>query len=902
MNTPIEPWMLTAYLLGELEPDETEMVRAAIETDSSLQIQLQDLQQVIGRVQSVLQHAETEPCLTEKQAAAISNQIQLATTSIDETKEPDISLSTKDNATRKSSAARFSRSKFFGLAAMAASLLLAVFLIPTAFKSRSNTPKVASVPSNFDSAKNKEIADRTVWVAPNLPVASPNGELAPKSSAERQIVESVVEAQLAQSSSATVSNPTATSPPIDAGLGTQFRNNSFSASAPPFHSPIANAQNSSVTTYSGGIELNPGKVAVQDSIDLQVNEPTPIVVGANAAPGGVTHNGAGVLVIRAPKPEASAYGSNQNAASTNNPSPIGLAGPPPIVDLGGRSQVRSNLAIANADLSNLQAGTSRVGIGGGTLMKTMTPRIIIAEEEEAKVTGKDPDELGRARPTPSQSGDRYEPIIETAFATTEQAPLSTFSIDVDTASYSKVRQYLMQANQLPQPNAVRIEEMLNYFEYDYEGPKDEHPFASNMAVTTCPWNEEHKLVRIGLQAKKMDVKQRAKANLVFLLDVSGSMDEPNKLPLVKQAISMLVRQLGENDRIAMVVYAGAAGCVLPSITGDKQAQILAALDDLNAGGSTNGGQGIELAYSIAREHFIPGGINRVILCTDGDFNVGTTSNDGLIKLVQEQAKSKVFLTCLGFGIGNYNDSMMEQISNQGNGIYGMVDSALEARRMMVEQLSGTLVTVAKDVKIQIEFNPAKIASYRLIGYENRRLAKEDFNNDQKDAGEIGAGHRVTALYEVIPTGLTPKEELRYGSRLSPRGELQDTADNPSPDQPTPDKVANDRTDPKNPIQPNSNLAKEWLTLKLRYKQPEADVSSKLEFFLTDEAVASSMTDADFLWAGAVAEFGLLLRRSQLAPQASWDRMIQRARSATGDNAYRIECLEMMTKAKSLAGG
>ena len=330
--------------------------------------------------------------------------------------------------------------------------------------------------------------------------------------------------------------------------------------------------------------------------------------------------------------------------------------------------------------------------------------------------------------------DRFEKIVETPFLETQKAPLSTFSIDVDTASYSKIRQTIMEGNRLPSPNMVRIEEMVNYFEYGYEGPQDERPFAAHMSVDRCPWNTEHQLVRVGLQAKKIDKDKRVKANIVFLLDVSGSMNEPNKLPLVKKSLSMMVNQLNENDRVAIVVYAGAAGCVLPSTCGAEKHAILSSLDHLNAGGSTNGGQGIQLAYSIAKEHFIPGGANRVVLCTDGDFNVGVTGDDALVAMMQENAKSNIFLTCLGFGAGNYNDTMMEKISNKGNGIYGMIDNELEGRRMMVEQLGGTLVTVAKDVKIQVDFNPAKVAGYRLIGYEDRRLANKDFDNDQKDAG------------------------------------------------------------------------------------------------------------------------------------------------------------------------
>ena len=484
-------------------------------------------------------------------------------------------------------------------------------------------------------------------------------------------------------------------------------------------------------------------------------------------------------------------------------------------------------------------------------------------------------------PISERSGtDRFEKIVETPFLETQKAPLSTFSIDVDTASYSKIRQTLMEGNRLPSPSMVRIEEMVNYFEYGYAGPVNEQPFAAHMSIDRCPWNTEHQLVRVGLQAKKLESDKRVKANIVFLLDVSGSMNEPNKLPLVKKALSMMVNQLTENDRVAIVVYAGAAGCVLPSICGAEKQTILSSLDHLNAGGSTNGGQGIQLAYSIAKEHFIPGGANRVVLCTDGDFNVGVTGDDALVAMMQENAKSNIFLTCLGFGAGNYNDSMMKKISNRGNGIYGMIDNELEARRMMVEQLSGTLVTVAKDVKIQVDFNPAKVAGYRLIGYEDRRLANKDFANDQKDAGEIGAGHRVTALYEVIPTG-------KWAGIAPSDSESSKYLQKP-------------KTDSKFETPAAGEFSAEVLTLKVRYKEPEGSVSTLQEFVLKDsERDDKPLVDRDMQWASSVAEFGLLLRHSEMAPQADWTEMLERASSSAGSDAYRLECLAMMRKAKSM---
>lgn len=475
--------------------------------------------------------------------------------------------------------------------------------------------------------------------------------------------------------------------------------------------------------------------------------------------------------------------------------------------------------------------------------------------------------------------DRFEKIFETPFVEAQKAPLSTFSIDVDTASYSKIRQTLMEGNRLPSPSMVRIEEMVNYFEYEYAGPQEGRPFASHLIVDRCPWNAEHQLVRVGLQAKKIDTQSRGKANIVFLLDVSGSMNEPNKLPLVKKSLAMMVNQLTENDRVAIVVYAGAAGCVLPSTCGIDKQRILSALDHLEAGGSTNGGQGIQLAYSIARDHFVPGGANRVVLCTDGDFNVGVTGDDALVAMMQENAKSNIFLTCLGFGAGNYNDTMMEKISNKGNGVYGMIDNELEGRRMMVEQLGGTLVTVAKDVKIQVDFNSAKVAGYRLIGYEDRRLANRDFSDDKKDAGEIGAGHRVTALYEVIPAGKW------VGAKNASDGEVSKYAKKPEPKIEAPAAGEN---------------SSEVLTLRVRYKEPEGSESTLQEFVLKESDENNRpLVDRDMRWATAVAEFGLLLRRSEMAPNANWSDMLERATNSAGGDPYRLECLTMMRRAMGM---
>ncbi|HYH86873.1 MAG TPA: VWA domain-containing protein, partial [Pyrinomonadaceae bacterium] len=360
--------------------------------------------------------------------------------------------------------------------------------------------------------------------------------------------------------------------------------------------------------------------------------------------------------------------------------------------------------------------------------------------------------------------EAYAKIDENPFLEAARAPLSTFSIDVDTASYSNTRRFLTEGR-LPPKDAVRIEELVNYFSYDYPQPAGSAPFSVTTEVAECPWNAKHKLVHIGLQGKRVSNEDMPPANLVFLLDVSGSMNAPDKLPLVKSALRMLTGQLGARDRVAIVVYAGSSGLVLDSTPGDRKGEIVGALERLQAGGSTNGGDGIQLAYRVAQDNFIQGGTNRVILATDGDFNVGVTGDDALVRLIEEKRRGGVFLSVFGFGTGNLNDSMMEKLADKGNGNYAYIDGDAEARKALGEQVGGTLVTIAKDVKIQVEFNPRLVAGYRLIGYENRLLADRDFNDDTKDAGEIGAGHTVTALYEIVPAGQKVEnpgiDELKY---------------------------------------------------------------------------------------------------------------------------------------------
>jgi Ca-activated chloride channel family protein len=472
------------------------------------------------------------------------------------------------------------------------------------------------------------------------------------------------------------------------------------------------------------------------------------------------------------------------------------------------------------------------------------------------------------------NAESYALIVENPFKAVMQEPMSTFSIDVDTAAYANVRRFLTQ-NTLPPPGAVRLEEMINYFSYDYAPPTGEDPFAVHVEVAQCPWEAKHRLVRIGIKGREIAVDQRTSTNLVFLIDVSGSMQDVNKLALVKTGLRLLTEQLSENDRVAMVVYAGSSGQVLASTPGNQKETILAALDQLEAGGSTNGAGGIEQAYQVAVESFIKGGVNRVILCTDGDFNVGVTDESQLVNLIEGKAKSGVFLSVLGFGMGNLKDSTLEKLSDKGNGNYAYIDTEREARKVLVEQLSGTLVTIAKDVKLQLEFNPAKAAAYRLIGYENRLLAKEDFNDDTKDAGEIGAGHTVTALYEVIPAGepvATPEvDALEYQSM------------------PGPTEAA--------------KQSKDLLTLKLRYKQPDGDVSKLIKTPVEDSEKKIGEASADYQFAASVAAFGMLLRHSPHATNLTLGAVQELAQPGLSSDkeGYRAEFLDLVKKAQELTG-
>jgi Ca-activated chloride channel family protein len=470
--------------------------------------------------------------------------------------------------------------------------------------------------------------------------------------------------------------------------------------------------------------------------------------------------------------------------------------------------------------------------------------------------------------------ESYKPITENAFLSAKDNPLSTFSIDVDAASYSNIRRFINNG-QLPPADAVRIEEMINYFKYDLTGPSGNDPVAIHTELSSAPWNPKHRLLRIGLKAKTIPTENLPACNLVFLIDVSGSMDEPNKLPLVKSSLKMLTDQLRAQDRVAIVVYAGNAGLALPSTPGNNKTAIKDAIDNLSAGGSTAGGEGLKLAYRIAKENFKADGNNRIVMATDGDFNVGPSSDGDMEHLIERERNTKVDLSIMGFGMGNYKDSKMETLADKGNGNYAYIDNVTEARKAFVTEFGGTLFTVAKDVKMQIEFNPAKVKSYRLLGYEDRMLAKEDFNNDKKDAGDMGSGHTVTAFYEIIPAGV--KDE--YSASVDPL-KYQKTKDVPA----------------------GNSGSDELMTIKFRYKQPGSNSSKMSLVTVNDKPAEFKNTSNDFRFASAVAELGMLLRGSEYKQKGSFDQAISLAKSAKGkdDDGYRSEFVRLAESAKSLA--
>ena len=512
-----------------------------------------------------------------------------------------------------------------------------------------------------------------------------------------------------------------------------------------------------------------------------------------------------------------------------------------------------------------EAPPEEVTIVGKAVKKAESAILMISKEAGTVLDGISTFSYPSREPADDYNTEDYDLIKENRFYKADQTPLSTFSIDVDAASYSNMRRFINNG-QAPPKDAIRIEEMVNYFNYDYPQPEGNVPFSVTTEVSDCPWAAEHQLLHIGLQGKNIPMDDLPASNLVFLIDVSGSMNAANKLPLLQSAFKLLTDQLREEDRVSIVVYAGAAGVVLNPTSGANKTKIKDAIHQLKAGGSTAGGEGIQLAYKVAKEHFVKNGNNRVILATDGDFNIGASSDAELVRMIEEERESGVFLTVLGFGMGNYKDNKMQKLADAGNGHHAYIDNLKEARKVLINEFGGTLFTIAKDVKIQLEFNPAHVKGYRLIGYENRLLDKEDFNDDKKDAGELGSGHTVTALYEIIPLGV----ESPYLAEVDPLK-----------------YQSSDQEEVK-------NHSKEMLTVKLRYKAPQGNKSQKIEKVVLANDYTSESSE-NFRWAAAAAEFGLLLRDSEFKGRASYTHAAKLAKSAQGKdpNGYRREMIDLI---------
>jgi Ca-activated chloride channel family protein len=498
-------------------------------------------------------------------------------------------------------------------------------------------------------------------------------------------------------------------------------------------------------------------------------------------------------------------------------------------------------------------------------------------------------------PYNSANDEAYKNVAENEFKPVKVGEFSTFSIDVDTASYTTMRRYLNDTGKRPPVDSVRIEEYINYFKYDYAPPTDGKPFATYIDVSSCPWEPKHFLARIGIKGKEYSVDERPPLNLVFLIDVSGSMSASNRLPLVQRGLTELVEMLQPKDRVAIVTYAGSSRVALPSVSGQEKRAILDSINSLGAGGSTAGAAGIKTAYETARKYYDKKAQNRVILCTDGDFNVGETNNKTLEEMIGDEAKSGVFLTILGFGMGNYKDERLKILSMRGNGNYGYIDTPEEARRLLVESLTGTLFAIAKDVKIQVDFNPATVAGYRLIGYENRKLRDEDFHNDKIDAGEIGAGHTVTALYEIVPAGVNipvpapAVDKSRYDNKTP-----EQSANIPADNLQNGETKGKETKDVANMTTDEAAKSKELMFVKLRYKLPEENKSALLEFPVT---TISKEMPSDSQFAAAVALFGMLLRESRYNGNGNYDTVLELATPNSQNDQYRKEFIELVKKAK-----
>ncbi|MCX6897394.1 MAG: von Willebrand factor type A domain-containing protein [Verrucomicrobia bacterium] len=813
---------LTAYALGELDGSEAASVAAAVENSADCRQAVEETRETAGMLKSALQ-TESCPVLSAAQRAVINTALSSA---------PKVPARTKAAPAQPSflAAVLAWRPQLATVTLWATACLVAV----------TGWALWLEVFCKSGRDKSQQLTGYTIRLNPKPLAPGPPPPPPPPSAASQLAMQAVVAPSAA--SNLILSNGV---------VGAWTYSGVLTASAPAMLAKPGASTSHVVNwgTFNGGLDIN--------------NNGNTFVIGGG---GGTRMTGNGIMNKLGggyATINGSSWDATAPATTTMNDSSILSLG-------GGNGTLTYKLGANTLILSGnntysggtiLCAGrlsySGPVCINGGTLVLT---------------NGGYSGVIGSWAYTPPPGTETYARIRDNPFLAVAEQPLSTFSIDVDTASYANVRRFLMQGS-LPPRDAVRIEEMVNYFTYDYAKPKRSEPFSVNIEAAGCPWNAGHRLVRIGLKSREVSAAKRPPCNLVFLIDVSGSMADANKLSLIKPAMRMLVEQLTENERVAIVVYNRSARVVLHSTSGDRKQEIIDAIESLQANGSTNGGDGIRLAYDMATRHFIERGVNRVILCTDGDFNVGTTELADLTRLIEQKRKSGVFLSVLGFGAGNLKDATLERLADKGNGHYTYIDTFFEARKVLVEQMNSTLVTIAKDVKIQVEFNPTKVAGYRLIGYEDRLLAKEDFNNDRKDAGEIGAGHSVTALYEIVPAGQP----------------LPTPAVDPLKYQPAPKPTA--------PVSDNNEL----LTVKLRYKQPDGDKSALIEQSLTDGDKSYATASRDFKFAAAVAEFGMVLRDSEHKGNATLAAVLELAEESRGPDSsgYRTEFLSLVKKAQAL---
>ena len=813
-------WRITAYALGELEGDALSEFEGALALDPALAAEVAAIRVTAQALESAFGD-EPNTGLTETQRAAIDAGAGKARLTALPGGLPTGASASRHSRTRRAIVA------FSGLA-VAAGIAAAVVVSQRPHEERRAPSDVALSPTPSPTAEDRA---SQVTSPPVSPGATP-GAPASKAQLEAGVV-AAVPARVQDNGGRWTGGAAPEPAPVVStvtGAPKKPEADPNDNTATPAEEPVAakgDSERESARPKDSGAVAAP-------MVEKPVDGPAPVApVGALSGP------------VSGPLAERLLNDKDESAGA------------------GGLGKTRSSVGLTGTPAGGGGHGTtdSLAGLAGTKSARPELADPVPGQDWRGRHGGYG-QPLQPRRPAPS---DAYEAVHDHPFMDAATVPLSTFGLDVDTASYANVRRFLNQSR-LPPPAAVRIEELVNYFPYELAAPAGPHPVAVHVEVANAPWAEGHRLVKVGLRARDLDPSVRLRSNLVFLVDVSGSMQPQNRLPLVKEGLRMLTEQLSGDDRVAIVTYAGTSGVALHSTTGSDKASIQSAIAGLQAGGSTNGGQGIHTAYSIAQQHFVKGGVNRVILATDGDFNVGVTNREQLTQIVQARAKSGVFLTVLGVGMGNFKDATLEKLADKGNGNYAYIDSLAEAKKVLVDEVRGTLATVAKDVKLQLEFNPKTVASYRQIGYENRAMAARDFRDDRKDGGELGAGHVVTALYEVVPRAGHDGVPLKY-------------QDGPA------------------------GVSGELLTVHVRYKQPDGEISRELEVPVRDAGTRFASGSKDLRFAAAVAGFGMLLRGSPYRGTTTWANVEGWAEDALGADAkgYRSEFLGLVKRARSLSG-